>query len=211
MLHEIRGAVDKALAEGTTFETFRKELEPFPRRRGWWGRQLLTDLLTGEQRLVQLGSPRRLRTIFDTNLRTSYAAEQWQRIQRVKDDLPYLRYVGVLDSRILPQHRVWHGTVLPVDHPFWQTHFPSNGWRCRCSVVQFSESQLKARGYRVSDAPPPGWDRTRPWVNTRTGEVQSVQAGINPGWNHNTGVMGSTQKLNAWPSAPSTPDWPGGW
>ena len=23
--------------------------------------------------------------------------------------------------------RAWHGTVLPVDHPFWQTHFPPNG------------------------------------------------------------------------------------
>lgn len=36
----------------------------------------------------------------------------------------------------------------------------------------------------------------RRWVNTRTGEVQSVQVGIDPGWNHNTGVMGSTQKLS---------------
>lgn len=38
--------------------------------------------------------------------------------------------------------------------------------------------------------------RTREWVNTRTGEVQDVPIGIDPGWNHNTGVMGSTQKLN---------------
>ena len=125
---------------------------------------------------MQLGSVHRLRTIFQTNLRTSYAAGQWERIQRVKDDLPFLRYSAVLDSRTRPDHRRWHGTVLPVDHPFWQTHFPPNGWRCRCSVTQFSES------------PPAGWDRTRPWVNDRTG--------IDSGWNHNTGLMASQQRLN---------------
>ena len=105
ILREIRGAVDSALAQGTTFDAFRDEVEPFLRRRGWWGRQMMTDPLTGKERLVQLGSVHRLRTIFDTNLRTSYAAGQWQRILRVKDDLPYLRYVGVLDSRIRPQDR----------------------------------------------------------------------------------------------------------
>ena len=63
-------------------------------------------------------------------------------------------------------------------------------------MVQFTESQLASRGYSVSEEPPAGWNRTRPWVNKRTGEVQQVQVGIDPGWNHNTGVMGSTQKLN---------------
>ena len=146
-------------------------------------------------RLVRLGSPRRLRTIFDTNLRTSYAAGRWERIQRAKEDLPYLRYVATLDNRTRPDHREWHGTVLPVDHPFWQTHYPPNGWRCRCTVIQLSARQLRSRGYEVSEGPPPGSGRTREWVNTRTGEVQDVPVGIDPGWNHNTGVMGSAQKL----------------
>ena len=63
-------------------------------------------------------------------------------------------------------------------------------------MTQFSESQLEARGYRVTDAPPPGWDRTRPWVNDRTGEVRNVQIGIDPDWNHNTGALASRQRLN---------------
>ena len=33
-------------------------------------------------------------------------------------------------------------------------------------------------------------------MNTRTGEVQNVPIGIDPGWNHNTGVMRSRTKLN---------------
>ena len=110
--------------------------------------------------------------------------------------LPYLRYVATLDDRTRPDHRAWHGTVLPVDHPFWQTHYPPNGWRCRYTVIQFSERQLRARGYEVSEGPPSGSGRTREWVNTRTGEVQNVQIGIDPGWNHNTGIVRSRTRLN---------------
>ena len=47
ILQDIRTAVDRALAEGRTFEKFQAELEPLLRRRGWWGRQALTDPVTG--------------------------------------------------------------------------------------------------------------------------------------------------------------------
>ena len=41
-------------------------------------------------------------------------------------------YDAVNDSRTRPQHLEWDGLVLPVDHPFWKTHAPPNGWGCRC-------------------------------------------------------------------------------
>ena len=52
ILHEIRDKVDKALAEGTTFEAFRGELEPFLRWREWWSRQHVVDLLMEKERVV---------------------------------------------------------------------------------------------------------------------------------------------------------------
>ena len=72
ILEDIQGAMDQAIAEGKTFDWFRDNLEPTLRKKGWWGRQSMTDPLTGETRIVQLGSPRRLRIIFDTNLRMAY-------------------------------------------------------------------------------------------------------------------------------------------
>jgi len=33
-----------------------------------------------------------------------------------------------------PAHQNLHGTALPSDHVFWQTHFPPNGWCCNCCV-----------------------------------------------------------------------------
>ena len=87
LLRTLRDAVDKAIAEGRTLEQFRTDLEPELKRQGWWGRKTMTDPATGEQRTVQLGSARRLRVIFDTNMRTSYAVGRWVRIQRTKSAL----------------------------------------------------------------------------------------------------------------------------
>ncbi len=194
ILTDIRTAVDAAIADGNTLQQFRDRLEPLLRKKGWWGQQLMTDPKTGEQRLVQLGSARRLRTIFDTNLRMSYARGRWERIERLKDRMPYLRYVAVEDSRTRPDHIRWHGAVLPVDHPFWKTHYPPNGWGCRCIVQQLSQDDLKRYGYGLSKAPPTGWNQTRPWLNKRTGQTVQVPVGIDPGFGHNVGTVDLVQQ-----------------
>src|SRR5690606_36450379 len=128
ILQDIRAAVDQAVGEGITFEQFRDRLRPQLEAKGWWGKQTMEDPLTGETRPVQLGSTRRLRTIFDVNLRSAYQAGRWKPIQEVKDAFPFLRYVAVGgkqgDGRTRPEHRASHGTILPVDHPWWETHYP---------------------------------------------------------------------------------------
>ena len=83
ILQDIRAAMDRVKAEGRTFDDFRNELEPILRRKGWWGRQRMADPLTGQTRIVQLGSLHRLHIIFDTNLRMATAHGQWQRIERL--------------------------------------------------------------------------------------------------------------------------------
>lgn len=185
LLEDIRKAVEKGVADGATMEQFKRELTPLLQAKGWWGRQPMTDPSTGETKDVQLGSPRRLETIYDTNLRTSFAAGRWQQIQETKKRRPYLRYVAVLDSRTRPQHRAWNGLVLPIDDPFWQTHFPPNGWRCRCSVQQLNDRDLDRYGYSVGQAPPVDLVS---WKNPRTGETQKVPRGIDPGFDYNPGI-----------------------
>ena len=100
--------------------------------------------------------------------------------------MPYLRYVAVQDARTRPDHMAWHGTVLPVGHPWWATHNPPNGWRCRCTVVQLAERDLRRYGYRVSPDPAV---RDREWTNRRSGEVQRIPEGIDPGFAHNVGLL----------------------
>ncbi|MCY4395882.1 MAG: phage minor head protein [Rhodospirillaceae bacterium] len=189
VLQDIRSAVDSALAEGRSFAQFHKELEPLLREKDWWGRGARLDPKTGKIETAQLGSARRLRIIYDTNLRMAHAKGRWERIERTAEARPWLRYVAVQDARTRPEHMAWHGTVLPWDHPFWETHYPPCGWRCRCVVVQLSDDDLEAFGFTPSGTPPAGWDKARPWTNKRTGETVQVPVGIDPGFQHNVGLL----------------------
>lgn len=184
LLEDIRTAVDKALAEGQTLAQFAKELKPKLADRGWWGRKWMTDPQTGKDKVVQLGSPARLRTIYQANLRSSYMAGRWQRVQRAKKTMPFLRYVSVMDGRERPEHHAWHGTILPVDHPWWDTHFPPCGWGCRCDAQPVNQRVLDRKGWAINEAPA---FPERDYINRRTGEVTRVELGIDPGWSYNVG------------------------
>jgi SPP1 gp7 family putative phage head morphogenesis protein len=187
LLADLRAAVDDALKNGTTLADFTKGLKPALQAKGWWGEQLVVNPDTGVEELVQTGSPERLRVIYDTNLRTSQAAGRYERMQRVKAARPYARYVAILDGRSRSEHEKWHGTVLPLDDPWWDTHTPPNGWGCRCKMQQLSERDLERYGYKVADEAPPIELRT--WKNDRTGETVSIPKGIDPGFAYNPGKV----------------------
>lgn len=186
VLQDIRELIDDAIANGATFADFRKGMKERLSAKGWWQPVEVTDEATGETKTVDLSSSRRLRTIFDTNLRMSYAAGQWKRIQRTKKALPFLCYKTVGDGRVRPQHRAWHNVVLPVDHPWWDTHFPPCDWSCRCQVVQMTVGMVTRSGLRVWDAPPNDGPLVR-YENRRTGEVFEVPRGIHPSFAYNPG------------------------
>ncbi|RYY25231.1 MAG: hypothetical protein EOP62_14310 [Sphingomonadales bacterium] len=185
VLETIRTAVDRAIAEGETLDDFRKDLRPKLEKLGWWGRKQMIDPLTAERSMVQLGSPRRLKTIFQVNMRTSYAVGAWERIQRQKAAFPFIRYTSVMDGREREQHHAWHGTTLPVDHPWWDTHYPPCGWNCRCKPQAYSAKMLARRGYTVTEKPVAF--PAKAWTNKRTGEVHQIEEGIDPGWSYNVG------------------------
>ena len=197
VLEDIRGAVDAAIADGETFHRFRLRLQDTLVRKGWWGEQIMIDPRDGKDKLVQLGSVRRLRTIFSTNLRTSFARARWERIEELKDRMPYLRYVAVQDAATRPEHAAWHGVVLPVGDVWWDTHYPPNGWGCRCTVMQLSDHGLQRYGYGLTKGTPPfsGSGDLRPWRNKRTGQVHQIPRGIDPGWAHNVGKIGVGQGI----------------
>lgn len=179
ILGDIHQALKQALSEGRTFQQFAQELTPVLQAKGWWG-----DVVDTDGSVVRLGSRRRLATIFHTNLRTSYAAGRWEQIQRTRKVLPYIMYTAVRDSRTRPEHLAWHGTILPVDHPWWDEHYPPCGWGCRCSVRQLTEGMARRLG-GVTPVPPTGLPRQ--WLHPGTGQRIQVPHGIDPGWGYNVG------------------------
>ena len=185
VLEAIQWELQRALDEGLPFETFQKSLRPRLEELGWWGKANVTDPDTGETVQAQLGSPRRLRTIYRANLRSARAAGQWERIQRTKNALPYLEYRLGPSEKHRAHHEDKEGLILHVDDPFWQQWFPPNGWGCKCWVRQLTQRQAERKG-GVSPSPTVP---TTEYQNRRTGEVKEVPQGIDPGWERNPGAM----------------------
>lgn len=178
MLTDFRAAIDDAIANGTTISDFRKSFDGIVSRYGW-------DYVGGRDW--------RSRVIFDTNLRMAHAAGRWDQIQRTKDARPFLRYIHTDGEHFpRPQHVAWAGTTLPADDPWWSTHYPPNGWGCKCYVVQLSQRDLDRNGWDVTGAPPTNMVS---WTNPRTGAETMIPEGIDPGWGYNVGEAASGTRL----------------
>lgn len=203
ILEDIRSALDQAMVDGLPFEAFQKQLTPILQAKGWWGRKEMVDPATGQTVLAQLGSRRRLRTIFDTNMRQAYNAGNWQRSWKIRADLPYLLYHHNPVRFPDPHHVAWDGVVLPIVHPWWKSHYPQCRWGCKCSTESLSDRMLRERGLKVTaDADIPTFPKVT-YTNTRTGAVSEVERGIDPAFNFNIGAA-PLRPITAAP-APSEP------
>ena len=74
LLYDIQESLAENMAAGRSFKDWAAGIEQEMQQRGWWGVQKMTDPLTGEEKDVQLGCPRRLKTIYETNMRQAYAS-----------------------------------------------------------------------------------------------------------------------------------------
>lgn len=185
LLKDVQDSLDQALALGVPFKQWADSIMPTLQEKGWWGRQAVKDPISGETIVTELGSPHRLNTIFRTNMASSYAAGQWEQMDAQKAYAPYLMYDAVDDFRVRPLHKAWDGKVLPFDSGFWKTHYPPNGWNCRCSVIQLDDSDLEMMNLEIAQEPK---EMTESWTNSRTGKTQKIPKGIDPGFQYNAGV-----------------------
>ena len=175
LLNDLRSAVDKAIADGEGIEAFRKRFKEIVQKHGWTG-------WTGEG--TKAGEAWRTKVIYQTNMATSYAAGRYKQLTDPEflKLRPYWRYVhadGVIYPR--PLHLAWGEMRLTLryDHPFWETHFPPNGWGCHCYVVP-----VETPGASDASAPPTGWDA----INPKTG----AQVGIDKGFDYAPGANAAT-------------------
>lgn len=196
LLTAFKTSIGAALAKGQSFETWRAGLMPTLARLGWAEPRTVVDP-TGqaEPAEVAFSSPARLRTIFWSNMNSARSAGQWERAQRSKAALPYVLYVRTASADPRPEHLGWVGTILHLDDPWWQTHWPPNGWGCKCSVRQVTARERDrllatpaAPGGIAYAATAPNDGPPKTFINARTGQVSEVPAGIDPGWGGNPGL-----------------------
>ena len=205
ILSDIKGAVEKAIENGTTFEQFKKELKPTLMRKGWWGKKYMTDPLTGESITAQLGSDRRLKTIYSTNLRSAYQKGQYDRTMESSLH-PYLMYRIGASVHHREQHVRWNNLIRPKDDPIWNSIFPPNGYGCKCYTVAVTEARKQKYERDGVPAYDPGTRKTvrvpvqtespkpnyRNFFNERKGTLERIPQGITPGFNWNQGQTGRT-------------------
>jgi len=187
LLAFIQAELDKAIAKGTSLADWSETVQARLEQAGWWGRKEVVETSTGEV-LQTVFNPARLELIFEVNVRQAQAAGRWQRIERSKKTLPLVIYRTMRDERVRKSHAAWDGVVLPVDDPWWDTHFPPCGWRCRCTAYAIDEGgvkELSAAGIKIQrKAPHVEWVD---YINKRTGESSRVPAGVDPGFGYNPG------------------------
>lgn len=196
LLSAFKGSISRALNEGKGFETWRDDIRKDLVRLGWLGPRMVSDPEGSDpDQLVNFASDRRLRTIFWSNMNSARSAGQWERAQRTKKALPYILYVRTTSGDPRPEHLAWVGIILPIDHPFWITHWPPNGWLCKCQVRQISAREAERLLGRAPEAggliyksEPPDLGPDQLFRNRRTGEITMIPPGIDPGWHTNPGL-----------------------
>jgi len=148
VLEDIRAALDGAMAEGKTYEQFLKELRPKLQSKGWWG--IPHDPETGEVLKGRAMTPRRLRTVYQTNLQSAFMAGRYKAQLENSDQRPYWQYVAVMDNRTRPAHRSLNGRVFRYDDEAWSSLYPPNGYNCRCRVRALSQGDFESEGISLS-------------------------------------------------------------
>ena len=143
LLKDTQASLTKAFKEGVGFDEWKKSVKPMLAKKGWLGNIKVKDPKTGEEKEIYVGN-RRLRTIFNTNMRTAYAKARYE--SQMQSLGEYFRYTAVLDGRTREAHRKLHGKTLPKTDKFWDTNYPPNGWGCRCKVQVLTEAECVARG-----------------------------------------------------------------
>jgi hypothetical protein len=202
LLTTFRDSIAEAIKQGQGFEAWKGDIRQRLAAEGWTGPRMISDPAgIDPDRAVDFTNSRRLKVIFWGNMASARAAGQWERAQRTKTVLPYFVYSRTTSADPRPEHLQWVGIILPVDDPFWATHFPPNGWLCHCSVRQISRREAttligtkRADGTYYTDTAPPVI--MRDYRNRRTGEITTAPIGVDPGWARNPGLDRTKTLLN---------------
>ena len=143
LLRDMQTSLAEAFKNGTSFDEWKAGIMPKLAAKGWLGKTKVIDPKTGEEKQIYVGN-RRLKTIYNTNMRTAYAKARYE--SQMKSSGEYFRYVAVMDRLTRPAHARLHGTTIPKTDPFWNRNYPPNGWNCRCQVQVLTKEECEAKG-----------------------------------------------------------------
>lgn len=113
-------------------------------------------------KLMPEQSAARKELVFRNMMQSAYGAGRWHQFEQVKHRRPIIMYDAVDDDRTRKNHRAMDGFMAHITDPIWKEWQPPNGHNCRCSTINLTIEQARARGYRDNMQrpnvhPDPGW------------------------------------------------------
>ncbi|MGL5628056.1 MAG: phage minor head protein [Plesiomonas shigelloides] len=178
ILHDIRLGLESSLKQGGTLRDFEQQLLPLLQQKGWLGKGLVADsdgVLEGKQLL-----PRRLKTIFETNMQSAYSAGRYDTQRANAEMRPYWTRVAIMDTRTRPRHAALNGFTARYDDPVWQFMYPPDGFGCRCRVRARSDADISRENIPVQSSEGRLKTVQQAWGPNDTREVQALR--INGEW-----------------------------
>lgn len=203
VLEDVRTSLQGALDNGLTLEQFRRQLSPVLIQKGWLAdrAKLVADedgVLEGKKL-----TPRRLRTIFETNMQSSYGAGRYAAQMENVAERPYWTRVAVMDTHTRPAHAALNGLTARYDDPVWQFAYPPDGWGCRCRIRNRTQQDIDSKNIRVWSSEGNMETVSQAWGPDDTREVQAFRYNgqlytPDAGFGHNPGqgwLAGLGQRL----------------
>lgn len=165
----------RAIKNGDTLRSFKEKMNSFLENEGYEG---LTNFQADN--------------IFRTNIQTAYQVGHYEQMTNpdVMKLRPYWIYDAVNDRRTRPSHQAIDGKVFPADSPVWDTWYPPNGFKCRCTVRSLSRRQVEQRELTVETEAPK-------IMETKDGQVININP--DPMFTSNPAKKRFSPDLNGYP------------
>lgn len=176
LVEDFYNAIAKAKESGG-YEAFKKSFGDIVAKHGW----------------AHNGTPGwRSKIIYDTNVTQAYNAGRYQQMQAVKHLRPYWQYKHTSIEHPRLAHKAWNGLILPADDPWWHSHYPQNGWGCKCRVYSLSRIEAsreweKSGKTGPDTAPPIEFEERIVGKNGTNPRTVTTPVGIDPGFAYNPG------------------------
>lgn len=139
VLQKFLDELTDACENGKTKKDFMESMNDFLERNGYEGL-----------------NPFHADVIFRTNMQTAYNAGHYKSMTNptTMKLRPFWKYVTAGDGEVRKSHAMMEGRIYAADDPIWNVWYPPNGFRCRCSVVSLTKSQVERSGVPVSKGTP---------------------------------------------------------
>lgn len=213
LLKDTKNLLEKSLKEGQSYNRFKKEAESLFAKKGWTGKRVDVDS-KGNAKIVELGTPRRIKKIYNCNMNSAYAVGRYKELCEEADVAPYWQYMCITDEKTRPEHLAMHGKVFRADDDFWTHFFPPNGWNCRCFVKNLTKGMLERKGLTVENSENK-ISSAKVKVGSEEKEIPTysfIDGGVerilkpDAGWETNLGIKAWGLDIQAWNKVKDMPE-----